>query len=92
MNPRWNDVLYLDKGKPREKPILDEQRLTELDEALQDALDTGFPVRVKVFGPYEERTYVGVIRGVAARCLVLEGTPGMIRIPFADVLDIQSTE
>ena len=89
MNPGLSDRINQEKPKPRPRPALDEQRLAELDAALQNALDSRQPVKVRVFDPFEDRRYVGTIRGVAARRLVMETDRGPVRIPLSDVLDIE---
>ena len=87
--PVRRNKSWAEKPAPIPRPILDEQHLLRMDQTLQEAIDSGFQVRIKVYDPRRIRIYEGCVRGVAARRLVVETDRGLVQIPMSDVLEIE---
>lgn len=61
----------------KQKPILDEQRIEEFVRTISTGMFTERPVRIKLFGEFEDREIVGVIEKV-------ETATKQIKIDFGD--------
>jgi len=79
------------KKNKKEKPLLDEQQIMEINVTLKYALQEDLPVRIPYFHKHDEYTIEGkMLNADIMNVFFVMDNDAMIRVQFDDVLNVEA--